>query len=328
MAEAIANKKFQRTYSVQIQSKNGDILSFGSETGEGPLLTMEFSVKRDVLASVSEGTFRIKNLNQSIRSQVYHDWYDNTGLRTLTVKAGYVGTPLSTMLSGIAQTVHSAREEGSVDWVTEIEGNNFVPIMAKATSDWTMDLSSTADDLKEGKILARLINDLKLNAQTSTYPQTLTTGIVGSFGKDFSSKKAFTASGFTWDILRTQTNALTYIDNGKVNCLPNNYVFDGDVTLISSSTGLLGTPKRYETFLVVEMMFEPSLTPGQRVQLDTSIPEFNSGNNGVYKVTAVQHSGIISSTVSGKCKTIATLQFVKTPFVASYATNPGTLEGA
>ncbi len=318
-------KKFQRTYSIEIQSKSGEVLIFGSEDGTNPLLTLDFSVKRDVLAGVSDGNFRVRNLNADIRSQVYHDWFDGTGYRSLTVKAGYVGTPLSTLFSGLAQTVYSCREEGGVDWITEIEGNNFLPVMANTTSAWTMDLTSTEDDLKEGKILSRLINDLQLNAQNGNYRQTLSTGIIGAFGKDFATKKAFTASGFTWDILRTQTGALSYIDNGKIFCLPNDYVFQGDVTLVSSNTGLLGTPKRFDTFLIVEMLFEPSLAPGQYIQLDTEIAEFNSGKNGVYKITGVQHYGTISSTVGGKCKTIATLQFVKTPFVASFATNPVSL---
>lgn len=310
---ARATKKFQRTYSIQIQGQSGDIHQIGSENGDKPVLTLEFNVKRDILSSANSGSFRIRNLNSSVRSDVYHDWYDLGHWRSLIVKAGYSGTPLSSIFNGLAQEVSSYREEGGVDFVTDIGATDWSLIMPNSFSSWT--IGSQDSPVTRQQIIDRLVNDLQIN--TRRYNLELGIGVVGDYAGN---RYTYTANDYTWNLLQVETQRTNYIDNGKVYCLPNDATFEGDVSLISSATGLLGTPRRHSTYLIVEMLFEPSLTPGQLVYLDTSsFPLVNSFYNGTYKVTAVQHAGVISSTVSGKCKTVATLQIPPgTPFLAPF----------
>lgn len=306
-----STNKFQRVYTLQIQGIDGTLYTIGSE-GDGPLLTMEFSVKRDVLASAQSGTFRIRNLNPSIRSQIYKDWQDLTRQPKLIVKAGYLGTPLSTIFSGIVLSAMSYREEGGVDFITEIEGQDYSLVMATSFSHWT--IGDSNNPVNQGDVISRLITDLKLTAEK--YGNTISVGIVKGFEAN---RYTYTANDYTWNLLQVETNRLSYIDNGKIYCLPNNYVFEGDVNLISSDTGLLGSPRRFQSSLIAEMVFEPALIPGQQIYLDTNLDRsINSSKNGTYKLTGVQHAGVISSTISGKCKTLATLQIVGTPFVASF----------
>jgi len=306
-----STNKFQRTYTMQIQGIDGTIYNVGSENG-GSLLTLEFSVKRDVLASAQSGTFRIRNLNPSVRSQIYKDWFDTGRLPTVIVKAGYLGTPLSTIFNGIALSITSYREEGGTDFITEIEGQDYSLVMSNSFSNWT--IGDNNNPVNQEDVINRLIGDLKLTAQK--YGKTLATGIVGGF---LANRYTYTANDYTWNLLQVETNRLSYIDNGKIYCLPNNYVFEGDVNLVSSETGLLGSPRRYQSNLIAEMIFEPSIIPGQQIYLDTNLDKsFNSSKNGTYKVTGVQHAGVISSAVSGKCKTLITMQIIGTPFVASF----------
>lgn len=318
MPAIVLSNKFQRTYAIQIQGQDGKVYTIGSEDGSKPLLTLEFSIKRDVLASANTGFFRIRNINPSIRTQIYHDYYDMANPKSIIVKAGYTGTPLSTIFNGIAQVVSSCREEGGVDFITEIEGHDYSMVMSNSFSSWT--IGSTEDPVTQAQVITRLIADLQITTQK--YGLNLGVGLIGTFDAD---RYSYTANGYTWDLLQVETQRGSYIDNGKVYCLPNDTYFSGDVSLISSSTGLLGTPKKFQSYLIVEMIFEPSLTPGQQVYLETNLtPALNSLYNGTYKVTGVQHSGIISSTVGGKCKTIATLQLIGTPFLAPFdtSTNP------
>ncbi len=317
-----SSNKFQRTYLIQVQGQDGSIYTIGSEDATKPLLTLEFSVKRDVLASANTGNFRIRNLNSSIRTQIYHDYFDMANPKSLTVKAGYAGTPLSTIFNGTAQIVSSCREEGSVDFVTDIEGHDYTMVMSNSFSAWT--IGDKDNPVDQAAVINRLISDLQINSQK--YNLNLGIGLIGTFDQN---RYTYTANDYTWNLLQIETQRGTYIDNGKVYCLPNDTYFPGDVTLVSSATGLLGTPKKFQSYLIVEMIFEPSLTPGQQVYLDTNLtPALNSLYNGTYKVTAVQHAGVISSTVSGKCKTIATLQLIGTPFLANFNTNLNPFVGA
>lgn len=286
--------------------------TIGSEDGSTPLLTVEFNVNRAVMAAAQSGTFRIKNLPVDIREVIGKDWFDCASYRKLVVKAGYVGTPLSTIFDGQLITVYSCREEGGVDWVTEIEGQDMSLVIRNTFSSWT--IGSKDNPVSQMDVINRLVQDVQLNAQK----QNVSIGI-GKIGTFAGNRYSYTANDFTWNLLQVETNRLSYIDNSKIYCLPNGQSFSGDTTVISSETGLLGTPKRHNQSISVEMIFEPSLIPGQEIFLDTnSNPKFTSQYNGVYIITGVQHAGVISSTIGGKFKTIAMLQIAGTPLVEQF----------
>lgn len=312
MTLAVNTKKFQRTYVLEIDGKDGRTYSIGSADGSQPLLTMDFNITRNIMASNQQASIRIKNLDTNIRSQIYHDRYDTSNPKLMRLKAGYVGTPLSTIFAGQATTVMSFRNENEVDFVTEIVGTNYITIMANAFSNWT-DVSGD-----QQSIINRLINDLKVTGQKYNLP--LASGVIGVYnGKRYT----FTANDFTWNIFRQETQNGCFIDNGRIFALQNNLTYFGNITEISSETGMLGTPKKSDTFLYVDMLFEPSLSPGQRVELKTNLtPTLSSQYNGSYKVTGVNHAGIISSAISGKCKTTAILQLTLGQIQKGFATGP------
>ncbi len=312
LTATVSTNKFQRTYQLQIQGQDGNIYQIGSDSGEGPLLTMEFSVSRASMASAQSGSFRIRNLPFEIRSAIGRDWYNMGAYRSLIVRSGYVGTPLSTIFNGLVIRVASYREEGGVDWITEIEGHDFSLVMGNSFSRWT--IGSQDAPVTQTQVIDRLVQDLQFNV--SKQDLNLGIGYIGNFSAN---RYSYTANDYTWNLLQVETDRLSYIDNGKIYCLPNGDSFKGDLQLISSSTGLLGTPKRCQNSLSVEMIFEPSLVPGQQIYLDTnSDPKLNSLFNGAYIITGVQQAGVISQTVNGKCKTVALLQLAGTPFTAQF----------
>lgn len=300
------SRKFQRSYQMQIEGQDGEIFKVGSDDLTQPRLTLEFSVSRATMASAQSGVFRLKNLPENFRNQLGFDDYNRGSARSLIVKAGYLGTPLSTVFNGQLIRVSSCREEGGVDWITEIEAQDFSLLISNTFSKWT--IGSQEAPKTRNDVIGLLVNDLKLEA--SKRGVTLSTGYIGDFE---GTRYSYTANDNTWNLLQVETDRLSYIDNGKIYCLPNGDSFQGDVQLISSGTGLLGTPKIRQLTAIVEMLFEPSLVPGQSIFLDTSSGLLNSKNNGSYVVVGVHHSGIISNTVGGKCKTIVQLQLVGTP---------------
>jgi hypothetical protein len=308
-----ATSKFQRTYQVQVEAINGSTFTFGSLDGSAPLLTMEFNIIRGYLASVQSGNFRIRNINQDTRNNIFKDNFNYAIPRSVKVLAGYVGTPLSIIFQGMAQTIMSYREEGGTDWITEIIGMDWSFLHTNCWSEWT-DNPGTGQVYTQKDVITHLVTDLQGCA--NRYNQTLGIGVVNGF---FTPRYSYTAHGFTLGLLAVETSRLAYIDNGKIYVMPDNYVFEGSTTLISSQTGLLGSPKQQQTNLVCQIIFEPTLEVGQQVYLDTESDEFSSAKNGLYKVVGVQHAGTISSTISGKCITTVTLQYVVNPIT----TQPG-----
>lgn len=316
MTTTTVTNKFQRTYQIQIQDINGDMQTFGSLDGSMPLLTLEFNIKRDTLQGINTANLRIRNINESIRSVIIHDYFDTFRRWPLIiVRAGYVGTPLSIIFQGVAQSVYSYREEGGTDWITEVDATDYSSLINNSFSSWT--IGSNTNPVSQKDVISRLVSDLQICG--TKYGQPIGVGVVNGFT---SPRYTYTANDFTWNILRTETQALSYIDNGKIYIIPNNYVFQGAVTLIFTQTGLLGTPRQYNTSLVAQIIFEPGITPGQQIALDSELSVLNSSKNGTYKVTGLQHAGVISSTISGKCITTVTMQLTSSPFLTSMGLYP------
>jgi len=311
-----STQKFQRTYVLEIQAQNGSTFTVGSSDGSQPLLTIEFNINRNAMNTAQSGNIRIRNLNQGTREAISKNFWspvlkDTSGLplwQSVVLKAGYIGTPLSTIFSGKADTIMSYREEGGTEWITEIEGTDFQGLYSTCFSNWT----ESANPYTQENIIRHLVGDLQ---QCATHNQTsLGIGVVNGFPdptiKPAPPRYSYTANGLTMDLLATETGRLAYIDNGKIYIMPHNYSFKGDVTLISSQTGLIGSPKVQTNYLTTQMIFEPGIVPGQSIFLDTELSEFSSLKNGTYKVIGVQHAGVISSTVNGKCITTVVTQYI------------------
>ena len=132
-------------------------------------------------------------------------------------------------------------------------------------------------------------------------------GSLGSFkNKGVFSQQPVTFSMPAWEALKSVTGGKCYIDSGKVFCMDDNDVIEGTTTVINSLTGLLGSPKMNGMFVTFEMIFEPSLVNGQKIDLESDYqPRFN----GTYKVVGLEHTGTISGAVAGKCKTKVILMF-------------------
>ncbi len=112
--------------------------------------------------------------------------------------------------------------------------------------------------------------------------------------------------GNAWKVLLEYSNGLATIDNGQVKILNPNEVIDAAIPVINADTGLLGSPRRSPTGLDFELMFEPRLTVGQILQVESSI---NSKYNGPYKVMGFSHRGTISPAVDRERRTSVSLFF-------------------
>jgi hypothetical protein len=110
--------------------------------------------------------------------------------------------------------------------------------------------------------------------------------------------------GPTAGLIQGETNGLMFVDLERIFILNPNDCLSGTIPIISSATGLLGSPKRADTYIICEMLFEPRFILGQMVEL-ISIDKSNM--NGFYKIAAIEHYGTISGAVGGPLKTVVSL---------------------
>lgn len=292
--------KFQRNYSLSVQGNDGNthVISYP--------LTLEFQIKRDSLYSINSSTFRIYNLGQPTRNLIYLDQF-NQGLvfRSLKLLAGY-GTTLSTVFNGNVKFAQSYREEKGVNFITEIEGFDFGWAAVNAQSNFNLSPGVDAPVIDSPLVINRLIKDLQATVPKGS---NLSIGAISNqFNKGGNAyqtwDRGFMVANPTWPKIQEITQNNSYIDNGKVYVLFEDDVFDGELTVIDSSTGILGTPKKSNQRIDVETLFEPRLQIGQQIQLKSaSLSQFN----GNYKVIGLEHRGIISGAVGGELKTIISL---------------------
>lgn len=289
--------KFQRNYQLDVQGQDGKLHTFKYP------LTLEFQVKRNVLASANTCNFRIYNLGQNTRDLVFKDQFTpSLSFRSLVLRAGYNAT-IPIIFQGNVKMAQSFRSDRSVNFVTEIEGYDYGWAITNGRTSWN---ANGALQVTKRQVIDQLIRDLQ--ATVPLDPQnnggSLGIGAISPRFNETYSNQGVSIVGNSWDHLQQVTDNQAYIDNGNIYCLFENDVFDGDLTVINSETGLLGTPKKADRMIVIEILFEPRLNVGQQVKLDSrSLAQFN----GTYKIVGIEHHGVISGAVGGECKTIVTV---------------------
>lgn len=278
--------KFQRDYQITIETNDGSFVVV-----QYPL-TLEFNIVRNIFASANTGDFRILNLGAVTRNRIYKNKFQTNIFRSVVLKAGY-DKQLPIIFNGNIKEAFSYKEQGSVEFVTEMSCYDGGFDISNSFSSFSLTSGATED-----QVVDRLIKDLKNTER----------GTISTIGGEH--LRGRTILGNTMDRLSEETGNAAFIDNGKVHVLRDSECLQGDILLLNSKTGLLGSPKRTGNLLIVELLFEPKLKVGQQVSLES---QTERNYNGIYKVIGIQHTGIISGSVNGNCRTIAQLWFGPEP---------------
>lgn len=264
--------KLGRNYKLRIQTFfEGDFIEVE------PPFTIDFSIARNILGSANTSRIFVYNLSESNRSRIRHDEFNFGVLQAIELQAGY-GNNLATIFKGNIQMARSYRE--GVGFLTEIESydGGFAFVNGLVNQSFP---ANTPNDT----VIRTLFN----------YLPGVSPGVIGDI--DGSIRRGNAYSGNTAEILNQLTGGGFFIDNGKANYLNDNECIAGETFTIDSSSGLLGTPQRSQTFLHLDMIFEPRLSIGQKVHLDSST---GANYNGDYRVISLEHRGMISAAVCGE----------------------------
>lgn len=268
--------KFGLTYLLKCENSNGEIVDIE------PPFSLQFSVQRSITGGANSAHFTVYNLAHWIRESLYKDQY-KIDFKKVQLFAGYSENVLTPMVfNGNIRLCQSYRD--GVNFLTELEcyDGAFAMTEGKA-SIATVAGTAIKDSLKQ------LMNALPEIAGTT----------VGN-GYDKENKRAQVLFGNPAEYLKVLSQNRFFIDNNHAYILADNEVLKGDVETIDASSGLLGTPKRNNTLIELETIFEPRIQVAQLLEL---VSTTNPAVNGLYKVLECQHSGMISETVSSSVTT-------------------------
>lgn len=287
----MAISKLGRRYKLTFQTKIGEPENNAIEITNP--LTVEFDIDRNTASSLNSASFRIYNLSEKNRNLIFQNRtsINNLGKRKKVIfQAGYNtalnrDSDLTTIFIGDLLEAYSYRQ--GVDVITYINAQDggFAAYNTKTNTTLQKGLS-----LKD--IASNLIAGFKENGVEK-----------GAIGNIEGTAKTTTAlNGNNFSLLTKDYKDQVFIDLEKINILnPNEYIkTSGKVLLITSESGLLATPLRQGSDIIVDMLFEPRVVVGQLIEINA---KFNPLFNGQYKVMGIKHSGVISEAISGDCKT-------------------------
>ena len=245
--------------------------------------TCEFQIERNTLSSVNNAVIRIYNLNEANRNLIRKDEWNTLTRRSVELTVGY-GDKSGRVTNGTIRKAWSTRE-----------GSNLVTTIDSFDGGWAFVHSFINKNYPKGTPKQHVIEDLALDL--TRYGVSL--GRIGKF--EGTLKRGNSFSGNTAQIINDITSNKMFIDNGKINILHNNEYIDTN-HIIDSSTGLLGTPLRELEFIYFDMLFEPSINIGEKVEIvSTTDPSVN----GIYKIYSIIHTGTVSEAVGGMMRTRA-----------------------
>jgi hypothetical protein len=269
--------KFDRNYTLFIDTGNSTTLEVNNR------LTITFDVVRNTMTSPNTGTIVIYNLSADNRASIFKDWRDQDLSRKIVLKAGY-GKALSPIMSGTISRCTSVRQ-GS-DYVTTIECFDSGSVYNNLDAD--------GQTYKKGTTYSSIVLDMIRQLGNKGIKRGEIGTIFGEIGRDTS----YTDN--VVDILKEITGGAFFIENGIAHVLYDNETLNGDIEIINSASGLLGTPVRGQEFVDIELLFEAGYFSGQQVILES---QTTREYNGTYKIMSIHHSGMISESAGGKATT-------------------------
>jgi hypothetical protein len=274
----ISMNKYDKIYLLKIQTVTGQTLSIQLP------FSIQFTVTRSNMSSVNTCNIRLYNLSDLTRRAIYKNKFQLYPYRSIELFVGY-GDTLTRIFKGNVWEAYSVRQR--VDWITELSCMDGGFGMLVSNSSFTVTKGTIPSD-----VIGKLMGDLK----------NVTKGTIGNFGEGSSRGESFIGS--TGTLLKKYTKGQFFIDGERAFALMPNEAIRGEMPLISSETGLLGSPIKEETFLKVDMIMEPRLSVAQTVELKSITQPFY---NGKYQIIGISHEGGISPVSNNECKTKVTL---------------------
>lgn len=258
--------------------------------------TLRLNVQNGInFGNVSQASFQLYNLSRDVQARLWKDNFDQQKYVTVWLYAGYQTAQMPLIFLGDVLECYSYREEGGVDFITDIRCSDGSYLFQYGVSNFTFTKGTQV-----GNLLEALLQDNPLYKVGYISPTIL------PLSQDE------TYCGQTMDLIGKKFSGYEiFIDKREISILDENEVIPSDIQVITAESGLLGSPRRSDLYLECTTLFEPAIKIGQAIELiSDSLPWVNN----IYKVTGVTHNGVISPVQSGKLTTRLQLYLGTAPF--------------
>ena len=288
-------RKFNRNYKIVFEvGYRKDLLEYvPQQTIEVQYpFTLKFDVNRGVWSDANTGNFQIYNLGYDVQALLWKDRFDQTKYVTMWLYAGYENI-MPLIFMGDVQECTSYRN--GVDFITDSQATDGGYLFQYGFVNKTF---SKDTDFKF------LIQELLAGVPTCKV------GYITSNVKQMR-KRGRTFIGQTMKLLEAYNFDKVFVDNGELHILGENDVIPGQLMVLNADSGMIGTPRRSETTLNVDTIFEPQLVVAQAINLQSKIYPFLNQN---YQIIGLRHYGTISPDECGNLYTSVSLSLGKYPF--------------
>lgn len=268
--------RFNKKFRLEIQARNTDEFV----VVESPF-TLDLSITKNSMMGANMATFQIYNLNESSREKIRKDG----------IKVDY--RPLVKLYSGYGNDLVETYVGTIKDCSSTKSGNNIITTINAFDNGEAFRSESEKNYKKEtpkSVVVNDLVNDLKKFGVEPSY--------IGQTTGKLQRGNSF--NGKTIDILNQITSGRFFIENMKSYVLDDFEVLPSVIRTFDADSGLIGTPRREQSYLYFDIFFEPRIKMGQEVNLKSKI---NPYLNGPIKIISIQHSGTISGSVASDVTT-------------------------
>lgn len=249
-------------------------------------MQIRFKVYNTTAQTLKRADIRIYNLSAETANTI------NNEFTRVELSAGY-GDELGLIFQGQIAQIRVGKENAT---------DSFVDIFAQdgdAAYNWSVTNKSLAAGWTPDQLYTSLLQDLAPYGITAGYKPTFT-GAAASRGRS--------CYGLTRDYLRdlaTQQNCEWGIEDGQLNFIPLTSFVPGEAVVLTSATGMIGTPEMTIQGLVVRSLLNSKIKSGGQIKVDNasiaslkiSIPytglDIAPGTDadGFYVSRVVQHIG-------------------------------------
>jgi len=266
-------------------------------------LRIKFSVKRSDTMTPNVADIRVYNVEEKTALNIFKDFSSGvidttTGLiknrGRVILQAGYPGN-LGVIFQGNIKQIILGRESAT---------DTFVDIVA-GDGDRAYNFSVVNTTLAKG---SRAIDQINA-AATSMIPDGVTQGHIGTMPTE-QLPRGKSMWGNAKNYLRNiaqSTNKAWSIQDEKITFIPKKSFLPGEMVVLTSKTGMIGTPQQTNEGVNIKCLLNPLIKIGSRVKIDNkSIAQYKinlsvplSPENipapltadGVYYVLVAEHTG-------------------------------------
>jgi len=245
--------------------------------------TIEMNITRTNFSSSNIGNVRIYNLSKTQRNFMRKDWKNRSLRDRLVLSAGYGGN-LTEILNMHVSKAFSIRQ--GVNFITQIDciDGGYAYLNSKIEASYPA--GTTKQSMIEDQ--ASKLGDFGVSK-----------GAIGNYPGTIKRQQSFV--GNTLEALKETIAGDIFIDNSKVNILKKSEAIKGTPLKINAKAGLLSTPVRQDTYVEFEIIFEPQISIGRLIELESITGD--SDVNQLYVVNYLSHRGTFSESVKGSVVT-------------------------